>query len=350
MHNQALVVDRARPTSPSLAGEAMRTLIAVCVASLARGDIEVWSVAPVASGSATGVTSRVLDDRTVRRDLWPCHSHATYEVCWVLQGRCILWLDGQVISLSANQACIIRPGQMHQLRPTRQLDPFHTLWWSATANGVLLFDSAFAGQRRVVSTCFTPLEVPAAPMLDVAARELQVRRPHHHLIVQAAMLDLAAHILRSLQELDADGPAATSPERRTSQYVHRVVQYLRTHHGADIKLDRLAAWVGLSPGYLTTLFHRELGRSVMAYVSEVRHREARSLLRNTDLSKTQVAELVGYIDTNYFSRVFKAREGYSPIQYRRLFRASNEGVPAHAESTTTPALLPAVTSAGLVAD
>jgi YesN/AraC family two-component response regulator len=187
-------------------------------------------------------------------------------------------------------------------------------------------------------------------MLDVAARELQVRRPHHDLIVQAAMLDLAAHILRSLQELDAEETAATSQERRTSQYVHLVVQHLRTHHGADITLERLAAWVGLSPGYLTTLFRRELGRSVMAYVSEVRHREARSLLRNTDLSKPQVAELIGYIDPNYFSRVFKAREGYSPIQYRRLFRASNEGQAAHAESTTMPAFSPAGTSPGFATD
>ena len=180
------------PAFPSPAGEAVRSAIATCIAALARGDVDVVA-APGASRFANGVTHGTADDRAVRRDLWPCHSHATYEVCWVLWGRCILWLDGQAVSLGPNRACIICPDQMHQLRPTPQLDQFHTLWWSTTASGVLLFDSKFAGQQREVSAGFAPLERPAGQIIEVAARELQVRRPHYDLVLRAALLASRAY-------------------------------------------------------------------------------------------------------------------------------------------------------------
>jgi AraC-like DNA-binding protein len=58
----------------------------------------------------------------------------------------------------------------------------------------------------------------------------------------------------------------------------------------------------------------------MFYVSEVRHREALALLRNSDLGVNEIARRVGYADPHYFMRVFRVREGCSPLSYRHLFR------------------------------
>ncbi|MNG41143.1 HTH-type transcriptional activator Btr [compost metagenome] len=54
------------------------------------------------------------------------------------------------------------------------------------------------------------------------------------------------------------------------------------------------------------------------YISAVRHREARKLLRETELSVEEVGGRIGYPDTHYFSRIFRRHEGISPSEYRKL--------------------------------
>jgi AraC-like DNA-binding protein len=109
---------------------------------------------------------------------------------------------------------------------------------------------------------------------------------------------------------------------RANWYVQRVIDHVQAHHGGEVRLAEIAGAVGLSPYYLTTLFRRHTGRSVMAYVGDVRLRGALALLRDTELSVTDVARRAGYADQYYFMRVFRAREGCSPQAYRRLFRAT----------------------------
>ncbi len=250
------------------------------------------------------------------------HTHETPEVCWVVEGRCLLWVGGHTVTLDPHSACIVRPGQAHQLCPTPQLTPFRTLWWLATPGGVIMYDSSYAQQRWGVVSRFVNLDFPLAFQLDLVVRELQVQRPYCNLFVRVTLLALTARILRALAETGANDRIPDSRTQQVSWYIQHLTDYIQVHHGAELTLGRLAAVVDLSPSYLATLFRRQMGRTVMAYVNDVRLREARSLLRNTDLRVAAVARLVGYRDPYYFSRVFKAREGYAPRQYRTLFRSA----------------------------
>ena len=78
------------------------------------------------------------------------YPHETPEICWVVDGSCLLWVAGHTVSLDPDSACIVQPGQAHRLHPTPQLTPFRTLWWLATPGGVIVYDSFYA-QRRGVS-------------------------------------------------------------------------------------------------------------------------------------------------------------------------------------------------------
>ncbi len=256
--------------------------------------------------------------------LLPRHAHSTYEICWVAEGRCVLWLAGRTLPLDPRCACIIQPGEAHQLRPTLRLDPFWTQWWLPTPGGVILHEGTFANGRRSAVASFIELERPVAPLLESVTRELVIQRPHFGLVVAGSLLDLCGRILRGLEEVGVQrGKTETvAPERKAGWYVQLLAQHIQAHNGPDLTLDRLAAMVGLSPSYVSTLFRRYMGRTIIAYVNEVRLREARSLLRNTELSVGEVARLAGFDDRYYFSRLFKRREGCTPHQYRCLFRAA----------------------------
>lgn len=59
------------------------------------------------------------------------------------------------------------------------------------------------------------------------------------------------------------------------------------------------------------------GSSPQAYLTDMRIEQAKDLLSNTSFQIAEIAELVGYSDPLYFSRIFKKKTGYSPNEYKK---------------------------------
>lgn len=255
------------------------------------------------------------------------HAASAYEVYWVLEGRCVLWVAGHALRLDPRRACIVQPGETHELRPNAQLDRFRVIGWTLAPRGVGIAEGIFDSQRYRVAATFAALDAPTGPLTERLVHELADRQPYHDLLVRAALLELCGRIVRALIETQCREGTSTARELPPSQYVEQVARYVEQQHGTEVTLKHLAAAVGLSPNYLATLFRRYMGRSVMAYVREIRHLHALTLLRTTELSVAEVALRAGHEDPYHFSRVFKAREGCTPAQYRRLARASAGSAP-----------------------
>lgn len=86
---------------------------------------------------------------------------------------------------------------------------------------------------------------------------------------------------------------------------------------AALSLTFLAEEMGLSLGYLSSLFKQLFQVSFKEYVLKARLDKARIMLLSSDLKNYEISEAIGFNDPNYFSLVFKKRYGMSPNQYRR---------------------------------
>ncbi|MFD1903899.1 helix-turn-helix domain-containing protein [Paenibacillus rhizoplanae] len=64
-------------------------------------------------------------------------------------------------------------------------------------------------------------------------------------------------------------------------------------------------------------FKQITGENLSDYLTGLRVEKAKALLQNTNLRLSQIAELVGYEDEKYFSRVFKKTAGLTPREYRK---------------------------------
>uniref|UniRef100_UPI003AF56FDF helix-turn-helix domain-containing protein n=1 Tax=Bifidobacterium pullorum TaxID=78448 RepID=UPI003AF56FDF len=74
---------------------------------------------------------------------------------------------------------------------------------------------------------------------------------------------------------------------------------------------------GLSVGRFIRVFREATGLSPKRYLTSIRMSEARMLLESTDYPIAEVADIVGYDNPLYFSRVFRAHVGMSPSQCRQ---------------------------------
>ena len=118
------------------------------------------------------------------------------------------------------------------------------------------------------------------------------------------------HLLRELLLLLSENDHPLPPR------LAEITDYIEQNYEKDLSLSALAEHFALSPSYIARLFQQQLGKKPSAYVNEVRISAAGTLLSETDLSITEIAEKTGFSDVYYFSKVFKRTTGLSPSHIR----------------------------------
>jgi len=107
-----------------------------------------------------------------------------------------------------------------------------------------------------------------------------------------------------------------------SPLIHKIILQIDNQLGEELSLKELAKKHNVSPGYLSTLFRKETGVTLSSFIIQKRMDHAKHLLKNTALQIQTVAQYCGFLDLNYFSRLFRKITGETPSQYRRSLHFS----------------------------
>ncbi len=102
--------------------------------------------------------------------------------------------------------------------------------------------------------------------------------------------------------------------------VHEIALYLQNHSADPGSLDEIAAHFYISRPYLTRIFKSVTGFTVVEYLTVCRIRKAKTLLTETDMGITEIADCTGFGNITYFERVFKKMTEFTPLQYRKETR------------------------------
>ncbi len=109
-----------------------------------------------------------------------------------------------------------------------------------------------------------------------------------------------------------------------SETLVSIIRYLRSNYGKEINLKTVADQFQMNPLYLGRLFKSETGICFTDYVNNLRIRKAKQLLLDTNLTTRQIAEAVGYLNTNYFFPIFKRQVGLSPTEFRKQIKEESQ--------------------------
>lgn len=102
-----------------------------------------------------------------------------------------------------------------------------------------------------------------------------------------------------------------------SPAVQKVMNYVNLNVAEPLTLKSLAAMCFISPSYLSALFKQETGTTLIDYINTQRVNRAAQLLEQSSHAIAAVAEEVGILDVNYFTKIFKKTLGVTPTRYRR---------------------------------
>lgn len=109
-------------------------------------------------------------------------------------------------------------------------------------------------------------------------------------------------------------------EESTHEIVNTAKRYINDHLAEDLSVSDIAAQMFITPNYFSRLFKKVTTEGCNEYIVRKRIEKAKSLLQTTTIKTGQIALMVGYRDTNYFSLAFKKETGMSPTAYRMVLK------------------------------
>lgn len=99
--------------------------------------------------------------------------------------------------------------------------------------------------------------------------------------------------------------------------VGEIIQFMSEHISDKIMLEDILKEYSTNRNQLNAMFIKETSMTCLSYLEKMRINLAQIMLADTELQVSEIADRVGYLDPNYFVKVFKKHTGVTPSNYRR---------------------------------
>ncbi|HEX5324711.1 MAG TPA: AraC family transcriptional regulator [Capsulimonadaceae bacterium] len=255
------------------------------------------------------------------------HRHRYVEVGIVTRGDMTIWWEGVNSHCPAGSIFVIPPGMRYlpHVHIAGEPSHAHSVVWLALHRGcAIVHMCSFEGDAHHLGEYYSFTDMQVTGQARSMAQELADRAPHYEVAVRGCLLCLLTWLLRApvysisrLSGVDWNQKAANQ-----ESFSDRVEAYLCSHYHRPLTLAQVSRSIGCSPAYLCRHFKELTGLTPFQYLREVRVEAAKRLL-SSEVPIARVAEMVGFDDPLYFSRVFASETGESPQSYRT--RCQTEG-------------------------
>lgn len=146
------------------------------------------------------------------------------------------------------------------------------------------------------------------PASDISIQLLLSAQAHGTPETAAAYLgQTVGRIRRARQAITSDS---------AQRIVDRVVRYIKAHLSDDISLTQLAEHAGVNTSYLSRVFRRLTGSTLVQYIAAEKMHQAYTLLKDKDTRMQEISRSLGFYSPTYFSYFFKKHAGISPSEWR----------------------------------
>ena len=236
-------------------------------------------------------------------------TRACYVIHFIVNGKGQLKKNDRVYPVEAGQAFLIYPNE-ETVYQADQEEPWDYRW------------VGFHGYaaEEIMACCGFRKEEPVIRVADISLVDSEITK-----IIESKEITFEDEMRRMsslymiLSVLGRSVPGGTEEKEEVeveSIYVRTAVNMIMNHYKEPIKVSQIAESIGISRGYLTTIFKKEMHTSPQDFLIRFRMEKAASLLSNTNYPVSVVAAEVGYSDAFAFSKVFKLRYKMSPIEFR----------------------------------
>lgn len=237
---------------------------------------------------------------------WP-HYHSLYEIYFMLEGNCTYFIDNKVYNVQPGDIVVIPGGTIH-----------HTKYENIRHSRILLNCS-----EKHIPSAFRPASseegsLYRSPYITEEARKIFEKIENEYKRNDSLSDEILLCHTNSLFYLLIRNKDSCIKINDGNSVTEKAVAYIRDNFRSDITLSSLAKKFSVSPEHFSRTFKKETGLGFSKYLNSLRLQYAEQLLRTAkNLNITQIAEICGFEDSNYFSKKFKDIYGISPKKMQK---------------------------------
>ena len=242
----------------------------------------------------------------------PSHSYGPavrsgYMLHYIYKGRGTFTCQGKIYSLKAGDFFFISPQATIQYQ-AHETDPWAYYWFGFRGDLAqhYLKDTAISSDNPVFSDN-DPIKSLMNKLIEIS------------LISESNDIMLNTCLLEILNQLNLDFP---SQNKQVTQATHnlivaKAISFMTNNYETNIRITDIANHLAIDRTYLHRLFVQEIGQAPKTFLTNIRLRKAKELLRSTKLPIKNIAYSIGFEDSGNFSKLFKHEFGMSPGDFRK---------------------------------
>ena len=240
------------------------------------------------------------------------HTHAHTELFFIVNGKGQFLIQDQGFPVNANNLVIINPNVLHT-EASLNAQPMEYIVLGIS--GIELATNENSNGQFCILDHFESAEISSC--LRNILREMELKSPGYEDICQAYLEILIIRLMRNISMSAQTAPQVLSGNRQCAA----VKRYIDLHFKESLTLEQLSEEAHMNKYYLAHAFKQEYGVSPINYMISRRIEESKYLLAETDLSMSQVAQILGFSSSSYFSQVFRKNQGTSPMGFRQTSKS-----------------------------
>ncbi len=231
-----------------------------------------------------------------------------YQLYYVAAGKAHFYFDGIEKILKKGSMVLFRP-QEPQFYDIYAMDNPETYWVHFTGVEVdSLLD--YYQLPKGTNVFFTGISSNYELIFRQMIQELQLQRLNYEEVLNINLRHIFLMINRYMNEGKKIGGEMLDE-------IERAIHYFNENYNKQIVIEKYAEEHLMTSAWFIHNFKQVTQMTPMQYIVSLRINNAKYLLENSKYNVTQIANLVGYDNSLYFSRLFSKHTGKSPSEYRK---------------------------------
>lgn len=248
-------------------------------------------------------------NNTANEEMPAPHIHNFFEIYYLMNGNSNYTIGDELFHLEPKNIILIPPGVPHKSSTITNLSRiniyFSKMYFLNKENAVFTkcFDKHFYTIPYELTSQFDVI-------FKSLLKETSQPRSDSELITRNYMsiLLMLLNRLRNREEIN---------NTSTDAIIKESLVYISEHLSENLSLEHVAQYVALNPSYFSRKFKSVVGTNFKNYIIFTRVGKAQQLLSSSELSLSEISNVCGFQDSNYFSTVFKKIVGVSPAKFRK---------------------------------
>ena len=245
------------------------------------------------------------------------HFHPFTEIFFITDGKGAFYLNDQIVNVNKWDLIIINSNCLHTEKSSLSDLPLEYIVLGVD-NLILNFPESYSltnneQQIKLYEIFnFSKDKELLLRFFDKLINEIENKEFNYEVICKSILNLFITHIIRSRTSLLF---IEESQEKLNLECI-KIKNYIDSHYSQNITLDFLSDLTYMNKFHLVHTFTKQIGLSPINYAINKRIQEAKNLLATTSYSIRDIASIVGFSNSSYFSQMFKKVAGITPKNYR----------------------------------